>query len=131
VRSHLAGELTLQRSLEGHHKDRLEGQLRELKEELRGTVQRGDARFKQLSLEKAELEAANMIMREQLEEVKAVRDRETAERDREMRTLRETTSSSSEQLRQAKEEIEERMQEVTRAKMQAESEFDKERALFD
>jgi hypothetical protein len=38
VRSHLAGELTLQRSLEGHHKDRLEGQLRKLKEELRGTV---------------------------------------------------------------------------------------------
>ncbi len=94
-------------------------------------MQRGDDRFKQLSLEKAEVEAANMIMREQLEEVRAARERETTERDREMRALRETASVSSEQMRQAKEEMEERMQEVTRAKMQAESEFDKERALFD
>ena len=78
VRSHLAGELTLQRSLEGHHKDRLETQLRELREELRGTVQRGDDRFKQLSLEKAELEAANMIMKEQLDDLRASRERETS-----------------------------------------------------
>lgn len=72
-----------------------------------------------------------MIMREQLEEARAARERETAERDKEMRALRETANCSNEQMRQAKEEMEERMQEVTRAKMQAESEFDKERALFD
>ena len=106
-------------------------QLRELREELRGTVQRGDDRFKQLSLEKAELEAANMIMKEQLDDLRASRERETSQRDKEMRSLRETANVSSEQMRQVKEEMEERMQEVTRAKMQAESEFDKERALFD
>ena len=53
-------------------------QLRELREELRGTVQRGDDRFKQLSLEKAELEAANMIMKEQLDDLRASRERETS-----------------------------------------------------
>ena len=48
-----------------------------------------------------------------------------------MRSLRENASSSSEQLRTLREDMEEKMQEITRAKMQAESEFDKERALFD
>ena len=66
-----------------------------------------------------------------MEELKAVRERKTSEREREMRRLREAASVSGEQMRQAREEIEERMQEVTRAKMQSESEFEKERALFE
>jgi len=48
-----------------------------------------------------------------------------------MRSLRESASTSTEQLRTLREDMEEKMQEITRAKMQAESEFDKERALFD
>lgn len=63
--------------------------------------------------------------------MKAQREQESQERDLEMRMLRENASTSSEQLRGFREDMEEKMQEIMRAKMQAESEFDKERALFD
>ena len=57
VRSQLAGELTLQRSLDGHHKDRLETLVRELREELRSQQTKGEKEYKQVCLEKAEAEA--------------------------------------------------------------------------
>ncbi len=59
------------------------------------------------------------------------REEDTVERDREVKTLREQAQTSGDLYRQVKEDMEERMQELQRAKLQAESEFDKERALFD
>jgi hypothetical protein len=53
----MSGELNLQRSIEGNHKERLESQVRELKEEVRTVVAKGEREYKQLALEKAEAEA--------------------------------------------------------------------------
>ena len=46
VRAHLQGELSLQRTLDSSQKDRLESQLRELREELRNTTHSNELRCK-------------------------------------------------------------------------------------
>ena len=54
----LSGEMSLQRTLDGQSKERLEYQLREAKEEARNERVRVEERIKALLLEKSELEAS-------------------------------------------------------------------------
>ena len=90
-----------------------------------------EERLKALLLEKSELEAVAQLAKEQLDSIKAARDEETSELRTELQRLRESTGQQTESMRQAKEDLEERVQELQREKLSLESEFDKERALFD
>lgn len=85
----LTGEISLQRQLDTQGKDRLEAQLREVKEELRLDRHRSEERVKALLLERSELEAACHLARDQLETVKRARDQECLELREELRVARE------------------------------------------
>ena len=102
-----------------------------MREELRQERAKSDERHKTLLLEKSELEAAWQLAREQLETVKKAREEECEEMREEVRKARERAQISGERERESREEIEERMQDVQRSKLQLESEFEKQRALFE
>ena len=102
-----------------------------MREELRQERAKSDERHKTLLLEKSELEAAWHMAKEQLENVKKARDEECEEMREEVRKARERAQVSGDRERESREEVEEKMQEVQRSKLQLESEFEKQRALFE
>lgn len=88
-------------------------------------------RFKQAMLEKAEFEAHYVVTKEQLDNLKRIKDEEEQGMKEQLAAFKEETYTQMEELRTQKDDYEDKLQTMQRHLISVESEFDKERALFE
>lgn len=87
--------------------------------------------LRQAMHEKSELEATHQFIKEQYEILKVNKEEEEQAYKQEIMSLKELQDETQEELRTQKEEFEEQYSQMYRDQLSSQSEFDKEKALFE
>ena len=131
IQGNLANEIESLSSILNEIKDRNHASLLEVKEGFRIESQTMETKLKETTLSKAETEAALELLKEQYAAIKAQKDQEEQSSHNSHKELKDQLHKKIEEQRRDKDEFDEKMQAMNRKNIKIESEFEKERALFE
>ena len=131
IQGNLGNEIESLTSILNEIKDRNHVSLLEVKEGFRIESQTMETKLKETTLAKAETEAALELLKEQYVAIKAQKEQEEQSSHHSHKELKDQLQKKIEEHRKDKDEFDDKIQAMNRKNIKVESEFEKERALFE
>lgn len=127
----ISNELYLQQQISEQTQKKLRSELQDCKQEFQDEHKQLEGKVRQLDVEKAELSAKEQSTREQLQMIVKDKERLEQDTDQKLQSIKKDSDRAVEEVKSKLQQQEEAHKEIARRNMQADSEFDKQKALFE